>query len=83
MARRRLDLAFPIEDKGALIDRLYQLMSDAMGPVANYLMERGAGPTFEVYELGHDPATTVKALAKDVAGSRPDLSDVAKVVSGF
>ena len=79
-----LDEVFtPVEDKGALIDRLYQLMSDAMGPVAIYLMERGAGPTFEVYELGHDPATTVKALAKDVAGSRPDLSDVAEVVSGF
>ena len=78
------ELFKPVDDKGDLVGKLYQLMSNAMGPVATYLMEQpGAGPTFEIYDMGSDPGGTVRALADQVAQSHPGLSDVEEAVSGF
>ena len=85
MAYLTLDELYrPGADQGALIGRLYHLMGGLMGPVGLYLMDQpGAGPTFEVYELGDAPLTELALLAADAADRHPDLAGVAAGVTSM
>lgn len=76
------DLFTDRDDKGELIGRLYRLMGGLMGPVGLYLMSHpGAGPTFEVFDLGAEPARKLQAMADDVAAAHPALAHVAAGLS--
>ena len=75
------------EDKGALIGRLYGLMSVALRPVALYLMTLPvgdgyvAGPTFEIYDLDtDDPLAALAELATRVGAAHPRLRGLAAVL---
>ncbi len=83
-----LDELFEVnEDKGALIGRLYGLMSVALRPVALYLMTLPvgdgyvAGPTFEIYDLDtDDPLAALAKLATTVGAAHPRLRGLAAVL---
>jgi len=76
----------PGADQGALIGRLYTLMSDCMSPAARYLVSlpvgdgHNAGPTFERYSFAGDPFEETLALAETVAAAHPALGPVADAV---
>ena len=76
-----LDQLFePSPDKAPLVDRLYALMSSALAPVARYLMELPvgdgavAGPTFELFEFGGDPAAELGAMIDEVSRTHKRLA---------
>jgi hypothetical protein len=77
-------------DRGALVGRLYALMSTVLSPLAHHLMTLPvgegfvAGPTFEVYDFGDsDPWNHLTALAAKVAEEIPSLHPVAEAVAGL
>lgn len=73
------ELFTAVPDKGMLIGRLYALMGGLLGPVGLYLIDQPqAGPTFEVVDLGEDPASELQELSARVAEDHPELADVAK-----
>ncbi|MEX0826182.1 MAG: ferritin-like domain-containing protein [Acidimicrobiia bacterium] len=69
-------------DQGALVGRLYTLMSKVMKPVARLLVTlpvgegHTAGPTFERYTFESDPVEETAALAETVAIAHPVLVPV-------
>ena len=75
--------------QGALVSRLYSLMSDCLGPVACYQVlqsvndEKTAGPTFEAYRFGSDPWTETIDLARAVSIEHSELAGVASTVSAL
>lgn len=85
------ELFRPAEDKGALVDRLYGLMSGVLRPVARYLTEQPvgggmtAGPTFEVFAFQADtsPADQLRALGAVVMEGHPSLHDAVAVLDRF
>ena len=83
------ELFSPVTEKDELVDRLYTLMPGVLSPIARYLMEQQledgqvAGPTFERYDLGGDPASGIPALAVFAATTHPGLAEVAdKLANG-
>jgi hypothetical protein len=76
-------------DQGALVGRLYTLMSHCLAPTARYLVRqpvtdaRTAGPTFEVYRFEGDPYVETAALAAAVSRDHSELEEVASNVSAF
>jgi hypothetical protein len=76
-------------DQGALVGRLYALMSHCLAPTARYLVRqpvtdaRTAGPTFEVYRFEADPYVETAALAAAVSRDHSELEEVASRVSAF
>jgi hypothetical protein len=76
-------------DQGALVGRLYALMSDCLAPTARYLVrqpvkdDRTAGPTFEAYRFGPDPWTEAVQLARAASIEHSELAGVASSVSGL
>jgi hypothetical protein len=72
----------PDADQGALVGRLYTLMSHGLAPVARHLVSLpigdglNAGPTFERYAFTGDPVEETIALAESVAGEHPALAPV-------
>jgi hypothetical protein len=66
--------------KGRLVNRLYTAMTGVMAPLGRELgtipIGDGfvAGPTFEPYDLGPDPAARLADLAAAVAAQRPTLA---------
>jgi hypothetical protein len=81
------DLYQPVADKGALVDRLYALMSQLLGPAIRYLMEQPvggglvAGPSFEVYpfDSGSPVVDQLTGLAERVLAEHPKLASLAPV----
>ena len=77
------ELFSPVTKNDELVGRLYILMPDVLSPIARYLMEQQledgqvAGPTFERYDLGGDPASEIAALAVFAAITHPGLVEVA------
>jgi rubrerythrin len=79
------DLYQPVSDKAPIVDRLYLVMSQLLGPAIRYLMEQPvgeglvAGPSFEVYEF--DPVTPpveqIRALAEPVLTDHSGLASLA------
>jgi hypothetical protein len=72
------------DTQGALVGRLYRLMSDVLAPLANHLVTMPidggvAAPTFEVWEFGPDPAAELRAMAATVTGSHADLEGLSEV----
>jgi hypothetical protein len=73
-------------DQGALVGRLYKLMSKGMKPVARLLVSlpvgegHTAGPTFERYTFEGDPVEETAALAETVAVAYPVLVPVAAML---
>lgn len=69
--------------KGGLVNRLYTLMTHVLAPIARRLSELPlgdgtvAGPTFEWFDLGPEPAVRLAGLAAVVAGDHPGLIDEA------
>jgi hypothetical protein len=83
-----LDAIFSLTDhRGALVDRLYRIMSELLAPTARHLMTlpggdgHVAGPTFELYVLGPEPKAELAALAAGVALDHPTLSNVAELLA--
>jgi hypothetical protein len=76
------DLYQPVPKKGRLVSRLYAVMTSLLGPIGRYLATLPldattfAGPTFEPYDLGPDPASTLADLAASVAADHPALAEV-------
>lgn len=69
-------------DKGALVGRLYRVMGGLLGPVGLYLMDQpGAGPTFEVYELGADPKPKIDELAAFVGETHPAIAGACEEIA--
>jgi hypothetical protein len=74
------------DDKGALVDRLYALMGNALTPVARYLTEiaagdgKMAGPTFEVHHFSGDPVAELRSMAAAVAEQHPTLAPVGEAL---
>jgi hypothetical protein len=70
----------PRPKKGGLVGRLYTAMTGVMAPVGRELgtipIGDGfvAGPTFEPFDLGADPAARLADLAATVAAQRPSLA---------
>ena len=82
-----LDELFQVsDDKGALVDRLYALMENALTPVARYLTEMAAedgkmaGPTFEVHHFSGDPVAELRSMAAEVAEQHPTLAPVGEAL---
>jgi hypothetical protein len=77
------ELYQPRAEKGPLVDRLYGLMSRALGPVARYLTElpvgdgQVAGPTFEVHEFSEEPVAELRAMVAKLAPQHPPLASIA------
>jgi hypothetical protein len=77
----------PAQDKVALVDRLYALMTGALAPIGRYLMELPlpdgavAGPTFEVFELSEDPLSQIRSMAIEVVRAHPTLEPVAALLA--
>lgn len=73
----------PKADRGALIGRLYTLMSHCLTPTARYLVgipignELNAGPTFEIYRFTGEPFAETLTLARASATAHPALAPVA------
>jgi rubrerythrin len=82
------ELYQPVADKGALVDRLYGVMSGLLGPAARFLMEQPvgdglvAGPSFEVFTFapGSPAVHQLKSMAERVLAEQPGLAPLA---SGF
>lgn len=84
------DLFGPTADKGALVGRLYALMSGALSMLALYLTSipagdgKVAGPTFEIYEFGDaDPLASLRELAATAIVEHPELTPVAELIESF
>lgn len=79
------DLYQPLGDKGALVQRLYTVMSGLLGPTIRYLMTRPvggglvAGPSFEVYEYAAGPPVVdqLKGLAERALAEHSGLAALA------
>lgn len=73
------------DDKGALVGRLYGLMTGVLGPVARFLTTlelpdgRVAAPTFEWFDFGPDPWSELASMAHHVATGHPELSSITTV----
>ncbi|MCL1592715.1 MAG: ferritin-like protein, partial [Actinomycetia bacterium] len=80
------DLFSGEEDQGAVIGRLYGLMTGCMTPTARYLVAQPisggehAGPTFEVYHFADDPWSETIRLADSVVHDHPELEAVVSIV---
>jgi hypothetical protein len=72
----------PSPRKTPLVSTLYRVMSSVLGPLGRHLMTiplgdgTVAGPTFEPFDLGPDPATTLADLASRVASDQPELASI-------
>ena len=81
------ELFQPSDEKGATVDRLYGLMTGALGMVARTLMEQPvgdgmvAGPTFEVYEFSEEPAAELRSMAARVAEQHRSLAGIGKLLA--
>jgi hypothetical protein len=82
------DLFGPMEDKGARVGGLYEVMARAMSQLALFLVQQSistdevAAPTFEVYEFGSgDPRGEVAGLAATVAKVHPELTEVQEILA--
>jgi hypothetical protein len=73
------DLFEEREDKARLVDRLYSIMLNGMGPTARYLMTLPlpgglvAGPTFEIHEFRQQHSAEIQALIISVKAQHPQL----------
>ncbi len=71
-------------DKGRLVNRLYGSMTRTLGPIGRLLTTLPLGdgtvasPTFERFDLGDDPAATLRNLAAALLADRPTLQDALK-----
>jgi hypothetical protein len=80
----------PLEDKSTSVGRMYQLMAEVMSELALFLVRQPindsevAGPTFEIFEFeGADRTAELASLATGVAGSFPELDDVAAAITAL
>jgi hypothetical protein len=80
----------PNSNRGALVGRLYDLMSNVLSPLAHHLMTLPvaegyvAGPTFEVYDFeDSDPWDHLTALGAHVAEEIPGLHGIAEAIAGL
>jgi hypothetical protein len=84
------DLFGPMEDKGARVGGLYEVMARAMSRLALFLVEQPisadevAAPTFEVYEFVSDePKGEMALLGATVAEAHPDLTEVQEILAAL
>ena len=77
-------LVQPDRSKASMVGELYRVMTDVMGPLAQFMVRQPLGdsnvaaPTFELVDLDEiDPRATVIGQAVDVAQTWPDLAPVA------
>ncbi len=77
----------PGANQGALVGRLYGLMTRAMAPVARYLttlpISDGvhAGASFQRYDFDGDAESETLELAEAVAKAHHELEDVATTLT--
>jgi hypothetical protein len=70
----------PRPRKGGLVGRLYLAMTGVLAPIGRALATipvgggLTAGPTFEPFDLGTDPAETLATLAHAAAAEHPELA---------
>jgi hypothetical protein len=75
------ELYSPVPDKAALVDELYRMMTQVMGPLARWLVRQPhlhgvAAPTFEVVDVPAPAREYLVALATDVVTAHPELGPV-------
>ena len=78
------------DDKGSTVERLYQVMAQAMSELALFLVQQPiegnlyAGPTFEIYEFEDvDREAELSRLARMVVQEHPELAAVGECLAGL